>query len=94
MATAPTTAVDNISDVPVAIVGAGPAGLMLAHRLGRAGIECVNIDLRTRSEIEGTHRAGILEAGAARDLVDTGVSDRILTDGHEHGGTELRFAGR
>ena len=94
MESAPTTPVDSVLDVPVAIVGAGPAGLMLAHRLGRAGIACVNIDLRTRAEIEGTHRAGILEAGAARDLVDTGVSDRILRDGHEHDGTELRFAGR
>ncbi|WP_457252284.1 4-hydroxybenzoate 3-monooxygenase [Pedococcus sp. P5_B7] len=94
MAPAPASPVDIVVDVPVAIVGAGPAGLMLAHRLGRSGIDCVNIDLRTRSEIEATHRAGILEAGAARDLVDTGVSDRILRDGHEHGGTELRFAGR
>lgn len=67
---------------------------MLAHRLGRSGVDCVNIDLRTRSDIEATHRPGILEADAARDLVNTGASDRILHDGHEHGGTELRFAGR
>ncbi|WP_282204205.1 4-hydroxybenzoate 3-monooxygenase [Kitasatospora fiedleri] len=52
------------------------------------------VDLRTRAEIAGTHRAGILEAGAARDLVETGVSDRVLREGHEHGGTELRFGGR
>ncbi len=86
--------IDTVTDVPVAIVGAGPAGLMLAHLLGRAGVESVALDTRTRHEIETTHRAGILEAGAARDLVETGVSDRILTDGHEHEGTELRFNGR
>ena len=85
---------DTVAEVPVAIVGAGPAGLMLAHRLGRAGVETVALDTRTRHEIETTHRAGILEAHAARDLVETGVSDRILRDGHEHEGIELRFDGR
>ena len=86
--------IDSVTEVPVAIVGAGPAGLMLAHRLGLLGIESVAIDTRSRAEIETTHRAGILEAGAARDLVETGVSDRILRDGHEHEGVDLRFAGR
>ncbi len=86
--------VDTVTEVPVAIVGAGPAGLMLAHLLGRAGVESVAIDTRTRHEIETTQRAGILEADAARDLVETGVSDRILRDGDEHAGIELRFDGR
>lgn len=86
--------VDTVAPVPVAIVGAGPAGLMLAHLLGRAGVETIVVDTRTRHEIETTQRAGILEADAARDLVETGVSDRILRDGHEHEGIELRFGGR
>ncbi|MFJ8438819.1 4-hydroxybenzoate 3-monooxygenase [Kitasatospora griseola] len=86
--------VDTVASVPVAIVGAGPAGLMLAHLLGRAGVETVVLDTRTRHEIETTHRAGILEADAARALVETGVSERILLDGHEHEGVELRFGGR
>ncbi|MFI0989526.1 4-hydroxybenzoate 3-monooxygenase [Streptomyces exfoliatus] len=86
--------VDTVASVPVAVIGAGPAGLMLAHRLARAGVETVVVDTRTRREIETTQRAGILEADAARDLVETGVSDRILRDGHEHEGTELRFGGR
>ena len=58
---------------------------------GRAGVETVAIDTRTREEIESTHRAGILEADAARTLVETGVSDRILREGDEHAGIELRF---
>ncbi|MEV7524211.1 4-hydroxybenzoate 3-monooxygenase [Streptomyces sp. NPDC091371] len=91
MADAP---VDSIASVPVAVVGAGPAGLMLAHLLGRAGVETINVDTRTRHEIEMTQRAGILEADAARDLIETGVSDRILRDGYEHEGVELRAAGR
>ncbi|MFI8287898.1 4-hydroxybenzoate 3-monooxygenase [Streptomyces sp. NPDC085614] len=86
--------VDTVAPVPVAVVGAGPAGLMLAHLLGRAGVETIVVDTRTRHEIETTQRAGILEADAARDLVETGVSDRILREGHEHEGTELRFGGR
>jgi len=77
----------------VAVVGAGPAGLMLAHLLGRAGIDTVTIDLRTRREIEETHRAGILERDSVRLLVDTGVSDRVLKDGDEHRGIELAFGG-
>ncbi|MCX4984337.1 4-hydroxybenzoate 3-monooxygenase [Streptomyces sp. NBC_00572] len=91
MADAP---VDSIASVPVAVVGAGPAGLMLAHLLGRAGVETIVVDTRTRHEIETTQRAGILEADVARDLIETGVSDRILRDGYEHEGVELRSAGR
>jgi len=77
----------------VGIVGGGPAGLMLSHLLHVAGIESVVIDTRTRKEIEETHRAGILERGSVRLLVDTGVSDRVLREGHEHRGIQLRFGG-
>ncbi|MFJ6939699.1 4-hydroxybenzoate 3-monooxygenase [Streptomyces sp. NPDC101132] len=90
----PDAVVDTVAPVPVAVIGAGPAGLMLAHLLGRAGVETAVVDTRTRHEIETTQRAGILEADAARDLVDTGVSDRVLREGHEHEGVELRFGGR
>lgn len=85
---------DTVVTTDVAIVGAGPAGLMAAHLLHRSGISTVAIDIRTREVIEATHRAGILEAEAARLLIESGVSDRILRDGHEHEGTFLRFGGR
>lgn len=78
----------------VAIVGAGPAGLMLSHLLDLAGIESVVIDIRTRHEIETTHRAGILESDSVRLLVDSGVSDRVLRDGDRHRGVYLRFDGQ
>ena len=90
----PDAGIDTATKVPVAVVGAGPAGLMLAHLLGLAGVETLVLDTRTRHEIETTHRAGILEADVARDLVETGVGDRILREGHEHEGVELRFGGR
>lgn len=77
----------------VAIVGAGPAGLMLSHLLARAGVESVLVDSRDPQTIRNTHRAGILEAASVRMLADTGVDGRVLTEGHEHRGTTLRFDG-
>lgn len=77
----------------VAIVGGGPAGLMLSHLLAREGIESTVVELRSRQEIAETVRAGILEHGTVNLLVESGVSDRVLTDGDRHDGIELRFNG-
>ncbi|MGW2091384.1 FAD-dependent monooxygenase [Promicromonospora sukumoe] len=76
----------------VAIVGGGPAGLLLSHLLHGSGVEHVVLEARTRAEIEHTHRAGILEAGAMQALVDAGL-DRVLRDGSRHDGIVLRFDG-
>jgi len=78
----------------VAIVGAGPAGLLLSHLLAAAGIESVVIDQRTREQIESTIRAGILENGTVDVLVESGASDRVLSVGHRHDGIELHFEGQ
>ena len=77
----------------VAIIGAGPAGLLLSHLLGIAGIESVVIDQRSREEIETTIRAGILEEGTVDVLSSSGASDRVLSVGNRHEGIELRFSG-
>ncbi len=77
----------------VGIVGAGPAGLLLSHLLSLCGIGSVVIDHRTRLDIAETVRAGILERDSVRLLVESGVSDRVLTHGHEHAGISLRFEG-
>ncbi|MFH8251151.1 4-hydroxybenzoate 3-monooxygenase [Microbacterium sp. B2969] len=77
----------------VAIVGAGPAGLLLSHLLAGSGIESIVIDQRSREEIETTIRAGILEQGTVEVLASSGASDRVLTAAHRHEGIELRFAG-
>ncbi|GAA2248464.1 4-hydroxybenzoate 3-monooxygenase [Streptomyces atrovirens] len=77
----------------VAVIGAGPAGLLLSHLLGRHGIESVVVDSRSREEIETTIRAGILEQGTVEILSGTGASDRVLTAGQKHEGIELRFDG-
>ena len=77
----------------VAIMGAGPAGLMLSHLLAQQGIESTVIETRSHREISETVRAGILEHGSVNMLVDSGVSDRVLRDGDRHDGIELRFNG-
>ncbi|MDN4477390.1 4-hydroxybenzoate 3-monooxygenase [Demequina sp. SYSU T00039] len=76
----------------VAIVGAGPAGLILSHLLAAAGIDSVILDQRSREEIESTIRAGILEQGTV-DLLATIPGSRVHTVGQRHDGIELRFSG-
>jgi p-hydroxybenzoate 3-monooxygenase len=77
----------------VGIVGAGPAGLLLAHLLGRAGIESVVLELRSRAYIEQRVRAGVLEQGTV-DLLDAcGLGERMRREGLIHHGIELRFGG-
>ena len=83
----------TLTHTTVGIVGGGPAGLMLSHLLSLSGIDAVVVDSRTRLEIEQTVRAGILERDSVRLLVDTGVSDRVLREGHEHQGIDLAFGG-
>ena len=77
----------------VAIVGAGPAGLLLSHLLAESGIESVVVDVRTREQIESTIRAGILEQGTVEVLDSLGEFSRARTVGSRHDGIELRFAG-
>lgn len=78
----------------VGIVGAGPAGLMLAHLLHLRGIESVVLDTRTREEIEGTIRAGVLEQNTVDLMTESGLGDRVKREGSVHHGVELRFGGR
>ena len=77
----------------VAIVGAGPAGLLLSHLLADSGIDSVVVDQRTREQIESTIRAGILEQGTVELLDTLGEFSRARTVGTRHDGIELRFAG-
>lgn len=77
----------------VAIVGAGPAGLVLSHLLQEAGIDSIVVDLRTREDIEGTIKAGILEQGAADLLSSIGTNSRVHSVGDRHEGIVMSFAG-
>jgi p-hydroxybenzoate 3-monooxygenase len=77
----------------VGIVGAGPAGLMLAHLLHLRGISSVVLEARSRDYVEQRVRAGVLEQGSVDLLVESGVGDRLQREGLRHEGIELRFAG-
>ena len=78
----------------VGIVGAGPAGLFLAHLLAREGIESGIVEARDRAYVEGRIRAGVLEQGTADLMAETGVGERMQREGLVHYGIELRFDGR
>ena len=77
----------------VGIVGAGPAGLLLAHLLHRAGIECVVLEASSRSYVEERQRAGLLEQGTVDLLNELNVGERLAREGLVHHGLELRFKG-
>jgi p-hydroxybenzoate 3-monooxygenase len=77
----------------VAIVGAGPAGLVLAHLLHLEGVESVVLETRSRDYVEGRIRAGVLEQGTVDLLNAIGVGERMRREGIVHHGIELQFAG-
>lgn len=78
----------------VGIVGAGPAGLTLAHLLHLEGIESVVIESRSREYVEHRVRAGVLEQGTVDLLIRSGVGERLAREGLVHSGIELGFAGK
>jgi len=77
----------------VAIVGAGPAGLVLAHLLHLAGIDSVIVELRSRQYVEERIRAGVLEQTTVDLLRAMGMGERMDREGLVHHGIELGFRG-
>ena len=75
----------------VGIIGAGPAGLLLARLLHNAGIDAVVLESRDRSYVERRQRAGILEQGTVDVLRAAGAGERMDREGLRHDGIELRF---
>ena len=73
----------------VAIVGAGPAGLMLGLLLHQKGIEAVIVERQSRDHVEGGIRAGVLEDTTTRILQKLGVADRMQREGLPHKGFNL-----
>jgi p-hydroxybenzoate 3-monooxygenase len=82
-----------VSRTQVGIVGAGPAGLTLAHLLHREGIDSVLVEDRSREYVEARIRAGVLEQRTAELLVEAGVGGRMQREGIVHDGIELQFDG-
>lgn len=77
----------------VGIVGAGPAGLLLAHLLHLQGIESVALEARSREYVENRIRAGVLEYGTEQLLNESGVGERMRREGLLHPGVVMRFGG-
>ncbi|MGO9496604.1 MAG: 4-hydroxybenzoate 3-monooxygenase [Solirubrobacteraceae bacterium] len=75
----------------VGIVGAGPAGLMLAMLLHREGIECVVLEARDREYVEKRVRAGLLEQNTVDLLHELDIAERLDREGLEHNGIYLRY---
>jgi p-hydroxybenzoate 3-monooxygenase len=77
----------------VAVVGAGPAGLLLAHLLAADGVESVVVETRSRAYVEARIRAGILEHATVELLTAVGLGDRLRAEGDEHRGISLQWPG-
>jgi len=77
----------------VGIIGAGPAGLLLARLLKLNGIESVILEDRSRAYVEARIRAGVLEHGTVKLLEEAGVAERLHREGLVHEGVELGVNG-
>ncbi|UFS58807.1 4-hydroxybenzoate 3-monooxygenase [Subtercola endophyticus] len=77
----------------VAIVGAGPAGLLLGWSLHRAGIDFVIVENRDRDYVLGRIRAGVLEQGSVETLERLGVGAGVQANGMVHNGIYLQYSG-
>ena len=78
----------------VAIVGAGPSGLLLGQLLHRAGIDAVIVERQSPDYVLGRIRAGVLEQGTVELLDEAGVGERCRIEGLPHEGIELAFDGQ
>jgi p-hydroxybenzoate 3-monooxygenase len=77
----------------IAIIGAGPAGLFLAHLLRAGGLDAVVIERRDRAYVEGRVRAGVLERIATGLMERLGLGARMHREGLVHAGTNISSDG-
>ena len=78
----------------VVVIGGGPAGLMLAHRLHRAGHDATILERQTREYVMARIRAGVLEWGSVDMLREAGLGDRMMKEGFVHDGVGMSFLGQ
>ncbi len=82
-----------MTDTRVAIIGAGPAGMLLSHLLDRAGIDNVVLEQQSRSYVLGRIRAGVLESGTVETLREAGLGNRMDAEGHVHDTINIAWRG-
>jgi p-hydroxybenzoate 3-monooxygenase len=75
----------------VAIIGAGPAGMVLAHLLAERGVAALVLEQRSRAHVEGRVRAGVLEPATVRTLRRLGLAERLDADALIHAGVAIAF---
>jgi p-hydroxybenzoate 3-monooxygenase len=80
-------------ETQVAIIGAGPAGLLLQQLLFKAGVAAVVLEQRRRDHVEGRIRAGVLEEGTVALLDQVGVGERMHAEGLVHDGVSIAVDG-
>ncbi|HEX4238720.1 MAG TPA: FAD-dependent monooxygenase, partial [Xanthobacteraceae bacterium] len=78
----------------VAIIGGGPAGLLLSYILHRSGIDSIVLERQTRAHVLERIRAGVLEAGTVALLREVGLGERMDREGHPHDGSAIAWEGR
>ena len=78
----------------VAIIGGGPAGLLLSHLLHRHGIDSVVLERQTKAYVLKRIRAGVLEFGSVQVLRDCGAGERMDREGHAHDGSFIVWQDR
>jgi p-hydroxybenzoate 3-monooxygenase len=78
----------------VAIIGGGPAGLLLSHLLHLHAIDSVVIERQTKAHVLKRIRAGVLEPGSVRLFRECGLGERMDREGHEHDGSWIVWQGR
>ncbi len=77
--------------VQVAIIGGGPAGLLLGQLLHRSGIDSIVLERQTREYVLSRIRAGILERGLVDLLAQAGAADRLIAESYSHDGTVIAY---
>jgi p-hydroxybenzoate 3-monooxygenase len=78
----------------VAIIGGGPAGLLLSHILDRNGIDSIVLERQSRAHVLARIRAGVLEAGTVALLREVGLGERMDREGLPHDGVGINWPGR
>jgi len=78
----------------VAIIGGGPAGLLLSHILHRSGVDTIVLERQSRAYVLERIRAGVLEAGTVNLLRQVGLGERMDREGYPHDGSAIAWEGR
>lgn len=84
----------QVLQTQIAIIGAGPSGLLLGQLLAKQGIDNIVLERATGDYVLGRIRAGILEQGFADLVREAGVADRMDREGYVHGGFEISNYGQ